>query len=77
MGEQAPVAYCYLENGRWSVPVVVEGYVAYGKPQVTVQPGVVDQIHLLLPTINSVLHMQTELEIKLAPVKMETKTLRR
>lgn len=77
LGEQAPVAYCVFENGRWSEPTAVEGYVAYGKPQVTVQPGVVDQIHLFLPTIKTVLHMQTELEVKMAPVKMQTKTLRR
>lgn len=76
MGEQAPVAYCVLEDGSWSAPVVIEGYVVYGEPVATVQPGLPEQIHLLLPAPAAVQHLATNLEVKLAPMKLQQRQLK-
>ncbi len=79
MNQQAPVAYCVYEDGQWTAPEVIEGYVSYGKVQVAVQKGLLpEQFHLLLPLGNGgVLHLRSELELKMAPLKVQAKTIRR
>ena len=70
--QQAPVAYCEYKNGRWDTPQTIEGYVCYGNPTAVVEPGLPNQIHLLLPSRVGVMHLQTQDKVELAPVKMKT-----
>ena len=73
------MAYCVYEDGQWTSPEVIEGYVSYGKVQVAVQKGLLpEQFHLLLPLGNGgVLHLRSEIELKMAPLKVQAKTIRR
>ena len=71
--EQAPVSYCVFADGRWSPPEPVPGWVVYGDIQAVVEPGLPDQIHLLLVTQDGhVNHLHTSFETKMAPLKMKT-----
>jgi hypothetical protein len=70
--QQAPVAYCVFEDGNWSPPQVVEGFAVYGDVQAVVQPGLPDQIHLLLVNAHGgVNHLHTSFEVKMAPLKVK------
>lgn len=70
--KQAPVAYCEYVDGNWDAPTTIEGYVCYGNPAAAVEPGLPQQVHLLLPSRVGVMHMWTTDEVKIAPVKMKT-----
>jgi len=69
--EQLPLAYCEYADGRWDAPTALEGYVCYGNPAAAVEPGAPQQIHLLLPSRVGILHLQTQDEMKIAPVRMK------
>lgn len=70
-GAGSPVAFCEWSGNQWSAPAPLEGYVCYGAPELAVQPGVPEQIHLLLPSRVGIIHLQTTDKAQLAPVRMK------